>query len=258
MIHTRWTQPNMAHESALQSFVATIIKPDGTNDFLREFISFQERIAFYGMINGLSQTLLKITSPGVPDFYQGSDLWDLRLVDPDNRQLVDFDKRDAMLGDFANTVETTANLLSDLARNWRDGRVKLYLIWKALHFRIQNSMLFSEGEFLPMEVSGKRQEYIAAFARRYENEWILIAVPRWLARGRHPIDFSETDRFWKDTQIELHQTAPASWSNVLTGEDFETEKTGSARTLPLNRLLKDFPVALLSGRSSSTGKKETD
>ena len=96
MVHTRWTQPNMRHERALQGFVSSIIKSGSKNDFLHDFGGFQECIGYYGMINGLSQTLLKIASAGIPDFYQGSELWDLRLVDPDNRQRVDFDKRNAI------------------------------------------------------------------------------------------------------------------------------------------------------------------
>src|SRR6202034_3869780 len=132
MVHTRWTRPNLRHEQALQRFVASILKPGSNNRFLRTFSSFQEQVAYYGMINGLSQVLLKISSPGIPDFYQGSELWDLRLVDPDNRQPVDFDKRAAALDSIAHAGSVQA--LHHLSENWRDGCVKLYLIWKTIPF----------------------------------------------------------------------------------------------------------------------------
>jgi maltooligosyltrehalose synthase len=97
MVYTRWTLPNTAHENALKTFVASVLEPGGSNPFLRDFAAFQRSIGQRGMVNGLAQTLIKIISPGIPDFYQGSELWDLRLVDPDNRQPVDFAKRVSML-----------------------------------------------------------------------------------------------------------------------------------------------------------------
>ncbi len=255
MVHTRWTQPNLRHERALQDFVASIVRSRSHSGFLRDFTGFQERIAYYGMINGLGQALLKIASPGIPDFYQGSELWDLRLVDPDNRQPVDFIKRNAMLNNLPQTGEITPALLGDLTHNWRDARIKLYLIWKALQFRGQNAVLFSEGEFLSIDTRGKRLEHVAAFARRYKKDWALIVVPRWLARGRYPMGSAGSDQFWEDTEIKLSKTAPSSWKSMLTGENFETRNSGARRGLPLGDLLINFPVALLSGTTSSKTKR---
>ena len=129
MVHTRWTRPNVEHERALTDFVATIIKPaKAQNMFLADFLKFQQKIAYFGMLNGLAQLLLKLTTPGVPDLYQGCELWDLRLVDPDNRGPVDFDRRMQML----EAIEKRANdgpqdLCKDLMADWQDGRAKLYL-----------------------------------------------------------------------------------------------------------------------------------
>jgi (1->4)-alpha-D-glucan 1-alpha-D-glucosylmutase len=255
MVHTRWTRPNLRHEQALQRFVASILKPGSTNEFLPAFRGFQERIAFYGMINGLSQALLKIASPGIPDFYQGSELWDLRLVDPDNRRPVDFITRYAMLSILRETDEAASTRLDDLVRNWKDGRVKLYLIWKALRFRARHSAHFAEGQFLTLESRGKRREHVAAFARRYKKDWVLIVVPRWLARGRYPAKLGETSRFWGNTAVRLLAAAPISWHNVFTGESIEAGRSGGRRIIRVDELLADFPVALLRGTAVSTQAK---
>jgi len=254
MVHTRWTRPNLRHERALQAFVSSIIKPHRNNEFLRDFTGFQKRTAYYGMINGLTQTLLKIASPGIPDFYQGSELWDLRLVDPDNRQPVDFDRRNAMLTNLPQTDEAAFATLSDLAHNWHDGRLKLYLICKALHFRAENSTLFSEGPFLTLECRGRLRDNVAAFARRYKKDWIIVVVPRRLARARHPMNSESSEPFWGNTEVGLPKTAPTLCKNVFTGEIFKTDGAGKSR-LHLSRLLKHFPVALLSGTTSSTRAK---
>ncbi len=252
MVHTRWTRPNLRHEQALQRFVASILKPGSKNGFLRTFGGFQDRIAYYGMMNGLSQALLKIASPGTPDFYQGSELWDFRLVDPDNRQPVDFIERNAMLSILRETDEAAFTRLDDLVRNWKDGRIKLYLIWKALRFRAQNSVQFAEGEFLTVESRGKRREHAAAFVRRYKKGWVLIIVPRWLARGHYPAKPEEARRFWGNTQIRLPAAAPTSWNNVFTGESVKSDGTGGRRTIRVDKLLEHFPVALLSGTTASS------
>jgi len=253
MVHTRWTQPNERHERALQAFVASLVK-SRKSEFRRDFTSFVERIAYYGMLNSLSQTLLKIVSPGIPDFYQGSDLWDLRLVDPDNRRPADFVKRNAMLNNLPQTPGVTPALLGDLTHNWRDGRIKLYLISKALQFRKQNALLFSEGQFMPVEIRGKRGEHAAAFARRYKKDWVVAVVPRWLARGHYPMTSADTDRFWGNTDIQVPKNAPSFWESILSGATIEAHNAGAKRSLPLGKLLDNFPVALLSGTASSKTK----
>jgi (1->4)-alpha-D-glucan 1-alpha-D-glucosylmutase len=259
MVHTRWTQPNVRHERALQGFVSSIIRSGSKNEFLRDFTSFHKRISYYGMINGLSQTLLKIASAGIPDFYQGSELWDLRLVDPDNRQRVDFDKRNAMLAnlpDLPQPDESTLASLSDLTHNWKDGRIKLYLICKALQFRAQNATLFSEGRFLSLECHGKHHGHVAAFARPHKKDWVLIVVPRWLARAGYPRNLDGSDRFWGNTDVSIQEGAPVSWKSIFTGETVEAHGPARKRSLHVGPLLGKFPVALLSGTTSSTPAKK--
>jgi (1->4)-alpha-D-glucan 1-alpha-D-glucosylmutase len=244
MVHTRWTVPNHAHEDGVKSFVASILKCGKDNRFLLDFAAFQERIAYYGMINGLSQTLLKIFSPGIPDFYQGSELWDLRLVDPDNRQPINFSKRNAMLESIRDAIASGGSraLSNELMKNWRDGRIKLYLIWKALNFRREHRTLFDHGDFESVEVFGARRRNVAAFSRRYRSEQALVIVPRWLAGANHSAD---QNGFWGTTTIRLNGSLSKHWKNVLTDEEVSVN---GKRNLHLSVAppLKNFPVALLT------------
>jgi (1->4)-alpha-D-glucan 1-alpha-D-glucosylmutase len=252
MVHTRWTRPSLRHEGSLEDFVSAILKSGSKNTFLRDFGDFQDRIAYYGMINGLSQTLLKIASPGIPDFYQGSELWDLRLVDPDNRRPVDYAARQAILAKFPASGDIPPALLDELVRNWKDGGIKLYLIWKALHLRRQNAALFSEGQFLEIESLGRKSDHVAAFARRHNKEWALVVVPRWLARARYPTEPKQAVSFWGNCEIRLPGDAPTSWQSALTGETVEGVKAGGWLSIRLAPLFRGFPVALANGISSSS------
>lgn len=250
MVHTRWTRPNLGHEHALEHFISAIVKPGGKNKFLPDFIDFQKRVAFFGMANGLAQTLIKIASPGVPDFYQGSDLWDLRLVDPDNRQPVDFNERRASLKKLHALEGAPLQAFAEVARNWRNGEIKLYVIWKALQQRAQHPELYSDGGFLEIETIGKRSGHAAAFARRHNKDWALVVVPRWLARAGFPMPPQGSGRFWGNTAVRLPKTAPLDWTNAFTNEKIRSEGKGSSRTIRMDNMAQ-FPVALLTGSTSS-------
>jgi (1->4)-alpha-D-glucan 1-alpha-D-glucosylmutase len=243
MVHTRWTVPNHAHENGVRSFVASILKCGNNNAFLKDFAAFHERVAYYGMLNGLSQTLLRIFSPGIPDLYQGSELWDLRLVDPDNRQPVNFVKRQALLNSIRNGVADGAlSFSSELIKNWHDGRIKLYVIWKALTFRREHRALFDRGDFEAVDVAGMRKRNVVAFRRRYRSEQALVVVPRWLASTNHS---SDENILWGDTRIRLSSPAPKLWRNVLTGEGVKVNGR-KHHYLSVASLLENFPVALLT------------
>jgi (1->4)-alpha-D-glucan 1-alpha-D-glucosylmutase len=244
MVHTRWTRPNQVHEEELQTFTARVLAPSN-REFLEDFGAFEKKIAYFGMINGLSQTLLKIAAPGVADFYQGSELWDLRLVDPDNRGPIDFEKRSAILRRIiAADSPTHKKPPRDLLAHWEDGRVKLFLIWKALGFRRAHNDLFLDGEFIPLQSAGCHSQNVIAFLRRTPSSSALIAVPRWLSQ----IPRKDNQTFdWCDTRIVLPPGSRSEWTSILSGE-----KIGSLpekeHTLMLRDLLRDFPVALLSAQ----------
>jgi (1->4)-alpha-D-glucan 1-alpha-D-glucosylmutase len=177
--HTSWINPNEAYDRAVRQFVREILRPHVDNRFLADLQRFQTRVAQAGLWNSLAQMLLKITAPGVPDFYQGTELWDFSLVDPDNRRPVDFAKR-VMLLEELQRMESNApvSLVHELVSQPQDGRIKLYILYKTLNFRRAHPNLFAQGTYRPLTVSGARRDHVVTFARRFENEWALVAVPR--------------------------------------------------------------------------------
>jgi (1->4)-alpha-D-glucan 1-alpha-D-glucosylmutase len=247
MVHTRWTRPNLRHEQALERFIAAILKPGAKNPFLDDFVEFEKQVAFYGMANSLGQTLLKIAAPGVPDIYQGSDLWDFRLVDPDNRHPVDFEARKASLTKIRALDGSPSPTYIEVAKSWQDGGIKLYVIWKTLQQRAQHPELYSDGEFLTIDVRGKRAENVTAFARRLNKNWAVIVAPRFLARAGFPLPPHGTGKFWGDTVLQLPKGAPTQWKNVFTNGAVAVGKNGS-RAIRLDDL-GGFPIALLTPES---------
>jgi (1->4)-alpha-D-glucan 1-alpha-D-glucosylmutase len=245
MVHTRWTRPNAKHERALTDFVAAIIKPGKGNLFLADFVKFQQKIAYFGMLNGLAQVLLKLTTPGLPDLYQGCELWDLRLVDPDNRGPVDFKYRERLLKQLERLTGEHADLSKELLQNWQDGRAKLYLTWKTLNFRRDYRDLFLDESLLPLQTSGKRAQNLIALARRKGSMWSLTIVPRWLAHARAPMNWQSMARFWRGTRVHLPRRAPARWENILSGDLIEAKPGRNDWSLRAEDVLGNFPVACL-------------
>jgi (1->4)-alpha-D-glucan 1-alpha-D-glucosylmutase len=181
--HTSWLNPNPEYEQATKNFVEQVLPESSSNAFLNDFKPFQRKIAFFGRLNSLAQTLLKMTAPGVPDFYQGTELWDLNLVDPDNRRPVDFNVRQGLLAQLkAQLVQAPESKFhSDLLADDQIGRSKLYLIWRVLEFRNRHRAVFDRGTYVPLAVEGAKKEHICAFSRVLENEMVIVVVPRLLA-----------------------------------------------------------------------------
>ena len=154
---------------------------------LDHFLKTHSRLAYHGALNSLSQLLLKIASPGVPDFYQGTELWDFSLVDPDNRRPVEFRKRVRLLKDIKKRESKNPGaLISELLAGWEDGLIKLYVTYKALDFRRKHRDLFLEGDYVPLSCSGARENNVVAFLRKKDDRWALVAVPRLTAKLAHP------------------------------------------------------------------------
>jgi (1->4)-alpha-D-glucan 1-alpha-D-glucosylmutase len=244
--HSDWLQPNEAHESALTSFAESILAPSDANRFLPDFLKFQERVAFHGAFNALSQVLIKIAAPGVPDFYQGMEIWDFSMVDPDNRRPVDYPTRIALWEELRRSeTENQTKLLRQMVSGWRDGRIKLFLTDKALDFRRAHAEVFLDGDYLPLEVTGSKHDNVIAFCRRRGDKWALAIAPRWTTQltsgSRPPLG----EKVWLDTAICLPEGAPSSWRIVLTGAPAEG---GGGGKLYLRDILRQFPVALLINR----------
>lgn len=207
-------------------------------------------MAFFGRVNSLAQTLLKITAPGVPDFYQGSELWDLNLVDPDNRRPVDYSLRRALLSDlkekFARNI--IVNAVSDLLRDDKIGTTKLFLIWRALSFRKEHLNLFNFGDYIPLLANGAQHEHVCAFARIREKQAVIVIVPRLVFGLTNGAELQPVgSELWKQTTILFpHAFGKRHWRNVFTQETVVPAQSGNCSTLELGKVLKLFPVALLS------------
>jgi (1->4)-alpha-D-glucan 1-alpha-D-glucosylmutase len=258
-VHTEWLKPDYAYEEAFVDFAEALLAPSEGNDFLTGFVPFARAIAYCGMFNSLAQTLLKIAAPGVPDIYQGTELWDLSFVDPDNRRDVDYSERRRLLEALqsADAADRLA-LMQDLLFNWQDGRIKLYLVHKLLRFRRAHWALFGEGEYLALETRGPMAEQICAFARRANGAWLVAIAPRLIGarvyEGKSPLA-----EFWDSTAALLPPGAPRDWRNIVTGEAIELSPEN---LLPLSQVLKNFPVALLHhagpGEESETFEEKID
>ncbi|SFU64982.1 malto-oligosyltrehalose synthase [Nitrosospira multiformis] len=257
-VSSSWINPDSEYEAAMQDFVHALLSEQPNNLFLRDFLAFQQRVAWVGAFNSLSQVLLKLTSPGVPDIYQGNETWDFSLVDPDNRRPVDYTARRRSLQAIRSmhAEEGPGACAQHLMENLRDGRIKLYLTWKALTFRREHEQLFREGDYLPLKAHGDCSEHVCVFARRRGNEILVVAVPRLLGRligeqHRFPVGKS----IWTDTWVELpSDELREKWVNVLTGEILAAQRTEEAcRRFGLAPLFGTFPYALLSPFEQTTG-----
>lgn len=244
--HTSWISPYEPHEKALRKFVCSIIDDSGRNRFLADFKTLQGKLAFYGAFNSCSQLILKTTSPGVPDFYQGNEIWNFRLTDPDNRQPVDFKERMKMLHALKSyNINAIPELCHDLLNHWCDGRLKLYITACILQFRRAHQDLFSNGDYLPLKVQGK-SEFVHAFARRSGQDWIVVAVPRLLTNVVPPGTFPLGRTTWRSTALVLPSSAPRRWVNVLTNESLTPKGQETKLLMPLSDMFRHLPFGILA------------
>jgi len=246
-VHTSWLDTQEPYENALISFVDCILDDRRSQSFLKSFGELQEKVAFYGALNSLSQLLLKVSAPGVPDFYQGTELWDLSLVDPDNRRPVDFVARTQALSDAKNRDRNALGLIEDLRTHWRDGRIKLYTTYRCLNFRKTHPRVFLEGDYVPLKASGNKQRHLFVFGRRAEPVWVVSAVPRLVTDVVRPEQFPLGEAVWNETRVCLPARAPDVWVNLLTGETIRSQEDNSGKVLAAGEVFRHLPVALLAG-----------
>lgn len=223
--HTSWIAPNAAYEEALLAFGNAVLNH---HDFCEDFQKFQKRIAFYGAVNALSQLVLKATSPGVPDFYQGTDLWDLSLVDPDNRRPVDYERRAAMLQKIKAAGDRLD--LATLLRRWHDGRVKMFVTWKLLDLRARRAEVLQHGAYEALD-AGRNA---CAFER---GSGVIVAVPRLVTSLVKPGTFPLGDAWGESEVTDSRGRLSSTWRNIFSGEILEN--------LSLARVFEHFPVAVL-------------
>jgi (1->4)-alpha-D-glucan 1-alpha-D-glucosylmutase len=247
-LHTSWINPNVIYEDAVMGFIDAILNHQQQNSFLHDFESFQTLTAACGLFNSLSQTLLKITSPGIPDFYQGNELWDFSLVDPDNRRPVDYRLRKELLDELIRK-ESAAGLLEtarELVTTRNDGRIKLYLTCKALNLRREHRALFEAGTYLPLTVEGTFQNNICTFERSDNHRSILVVVPRFCSCLIQDSSGLPLGQVWQDTRVMLPpDTCAGSYQNIFTGEVLKPDQQEGGLSLVVQQILAAFPVALL-------------
>jgi (1->4)-alpha-D-glucan 1-alpha-D-glucosylmutase len=242
-VHSSWIGPDEAYEQAVTGFARTILDPAPGNVFLREFVPFARRVAQYGIYNSLSLLGVKLAAPGVPDFYQGTELWDLSLVDPDNRRPVDYERRAALLAEIDRLASCDrAQLARDLVRTRVDGRIKLHTIASGLRFRRDQQALFANGDYVPLTATGSRADHVFAFARRGGGAELVAIVPRLVATL---LPDAETPpigaAIWSDTSVRV-DGPPREYRHLFTGQ-IVCPHGGS---IAVAEALDSFPVALLA------------
>jgi (1->4)-alpha-D-glucan 1-alpha-D-glucosylmutase len=208
------------------------------------------------MLNSLSQTLLKIASPGIPDFYQGTELWDFSLVDPDNRRPIDYSIRSKRLGELKRKLRFSGPdlliFLRGLLQNWEDGAIKLYLVYRALNYRKQHPSLFIEGTYLPIISEGTRKDHVCAFARQKGEGCALVVVPRFLTPLVKVEEEPLGDQVWTDTFIVVPEGVTGEqFLNVFTDEMIQTQIQERKKRIYLRHIFKTFPVAMLEAIGES-------
>ena len=212
-VHTAWLEPDEAHESALTGFATALI---GDDEFVQELKEFAEPLWRTGALDSLGQVALRLCAPGVPDVYQGQELWDFSLTDPDNRRPVDWKRRDRLLADLDDRA-ADEGLIATFGETWQDGRIKLAVTSACLRLRRERPALFRRGEYLPLEVHGDRQDHVVAYARYHEDEWAIVVAPRLTLGLDH--DGLWPTGGWERTRIELPGHAPGHWMDRLTRRD---------------------------------------
>jgi (1->4)-alpha-D-glucan 1-alpha-D-glucosylmutase len=246
-VHTAWVNPNQAYEAALSAFVRAALDTSGANPFLDDLAALRRTVDHLGAINALAQQLLKLTAPGVPDVYQGTELWDQSLVDPDNRRPVNYAQRAAALAELRRRAPSS-DLAKELLVRQADGRIKLWLTHRALACRRSWPELFAEGDYVPVEAMGSAAEHVVAFARRQGEREALVAVPRLvggLLRGKavDPLGAG----VWGNTRLAIPTTeSGTAYRDVFTGQILRSVAgSDDATTLALAEVFTALPFALL-------------
>jgi (1->4)-alpha-D-glucan 1-alpha-D-glucosylmutase len=252
--HTSWTNPSAPYESAVREFISDLFS-DAGREFFDDMGRFVEQIADSGFVNSLAQLVLKMTAPGVPDSYRGTELWDFNLVDPDNRRPVDYDMRRRRLDNlWVAASRNKDEFATDVAARWPDPDLKLWITSACLKFRLDHPDLFSFGKYVPLSTSGQAADHVISFARQYENECAIVVVPRHSYQlskkfaatmkepGPPPVD-------WADTKILIPDDFPRQWQCELSGRSIESCASADHHTLEAARLLEVFPVAVLKSAS---------
>ncbi len=235
--HTAWIKPDYLYEDAIRNFVANTLEISNNNAFLQDFLQFFPAVAWYGILNSLSQVVLKITSPGIPDFYQGCELWYLRLVDPDNRKPVNYEIRKNSLEKLLDVED----LVGDLSQSLGNGTIKQSIIVTLLNIIKQYPSLFSHGSYIPLEVSGTLANNLIAFLREYDNKKVISIVPRFFTQLAKPEMLPVGMDIWQDTKVHIPDKYCGQMTEVLSKKNIE----GKTEIL-VGEILSQYSVGVLN------------
>ncbi len=248
-VTSSWLNPDEAYENAVLIFLERILDSSGHNAFLDDFLPFQARIARYGMFNSLSQVFIKIFAPGIPDFYQGTELWDLTLVDPDNRSPIDFSLRQQRLAELHHLQQTLkpTELIQHLFQHAETGILKLYVTTTALQYRNNHRSLFLEGFYSPLEGHGELDKHACGFLRQDTETMCLVVFPRFLTQViSEPTTVPAGTALWGNTWLSLpKECATLVFRNVFTQETMTPQTESDMVRLPLAQVFSHWPFALL-------------
>ena len=238
-VHSSWTDPDEAYENCVLAFIRRILTENPGNAFFKDFVLFIQPIIKAGILNSLSQLLIKMTVPGIPDFYQGTELLTLTLVDPDNRQPVDFVHRKHALQEMELKIkQEPEQLCKKLFKESSSGLVKLYVTMRMLQFRRQHPLLFQEGEYIPLEAEGAYAGNVIGYIRRHESGTLIIAAGRFFTQLK---EGKITGSGWNGTFLALPPWLEGNFKNLLTGEDCIYLQN----RLEISQAFQHFPFAAL-------------
>ena len=237
--HSNWAAPVEAYEAQAKQFIASLLHSKSA--FHKSLVAWLEEVMDYGIVNSLTQLILKFTCPGVPDVYQGCETWDLSLVDPDNRRPVDHNRNKELL-DAIIAREGKKHFHQELWQDKRHPRIKLWMTHKLLQLRKAHPLLWTEGEYLPLTVEGKYARHVLAYARSYKNQFFIVVLPLHLAKLAASQHTSLDKINWEDTRIVLPAHAGKEWEHSLSGVIDKHEKA-----IPVAHLFDQMPFAVLKG-----------
>lgn len=238
---SNWEEPDTAYEKRLKDFALQLLSPAA--NFRERFIPLHHKISSFGIINSLVQLAMKFTCPGIPDLYQGTELWDLSMVDPDNRRAVDYSLR----AEWLQEMIASGASLSALWPERFNGKIKLLLQHLLLKIREASLNIFTSGDYVPLKLKGKYAKHLFAFARKIKEEWMVIVLPLQLVKVTAGDEDKILNIDWEHTRLVLPSDAPSGWENLLTGNH--------GHSLELNEIFSGFPMGLL--KMTSGNKKRS-
>jgi len=230
-----WENPNLVYEASVQEFASFLLDKD--RPFFTSFYQFIGVVADFGILNSLTQQILKFTCPGIPDIYQGSELWNYNFVDPDNRRPIGYQLNANLLHSIENIAREER--IHHLWRNRYDGRIKLWLVKELIKLRRGDHTLSSDSSYIPLRVTGRYRKHILAFARRSGEDWLVVILPLHLAAIGKISKFAPCSFDWVDTKVHLLTNHSVTWQHLL----FDVE--GDGTEIPVNAIFKDLPLAIL-------------